>query len=237
MKLVRLADGPVLETFYRDVMLSAFPPDELVTLESLREQVDIGLSEVWGAVGDDGRLLGGMVGEWSPGCRVLLLSYLAVAREGRGRGIGTFLYSTVLDDWRSRYRPCLILAEVENPLRHTGSQAHGDPAARLRFYGRHGARLLDLPYFQPALGPGRRRVPGMLMLALHVDPEMAGAAGPGTVDGGPLGQFMTDYFEGTEGASPQDEAGRALLAAMAAPGGVPLCSVERYRELTTAALG
>jgi GNAT superfamily N-acetyltransferase len=231
MKLVSLTDGPILDAFYDHILLPAFPADELVTLASLRQQTGGDASEVWAVVDDDGRVLGGLVGEWFPACQAMLLSYLAVAPGGRGKGIGTLLYAGVIDKWRSQYRPCVVLAEVESPVHHAGSEAYGDPVARLRFYVRHGARLLDLPYFQPALGPGRSRVSGMLLLALHVDPELRGTAGADTVAGEPLRQFIVSYFAESEGGMPDDAATSALMSAIGAPGGVRLRPVEEYREV------
>ncbi|RKR90327.1 acetyltransferase (GNAT) family protein [Micromonospora pisi] len=231
MKLVDLTGGPLLEALHREVLATSFPPDQLVSLADLREQIETGLVVVTAAVDDDGRVLGGVVGEWSPASRVMLLSYLAVAADTRGGGVGRLLYTGAVETWPARHRPCLVLAEVESPVGRSGSEAYGDPVARLRFYGRHGARLLELPYFQPALAPGLSRVPDLLLLVLHADTEFQGAGGADTVAGEPLSQFMVEYFEATEGGVPDDPAASALLHAMTSPGGVRLHPVERYREV------
>ncbi|MFI6759049.1 hypothetical protein ACIBF5_07885 [Micromonospora sp. NPDC050417] len=237
MKLVDLTAGPMLEALHREVLATSFPPDQLVSLADLRKQIETGLVVVTAAVDGDGRVLGGVVGEWSPTSRVMLLSYLAVAADARGGGVGRFLYTGAVESWPARHHPCLVLAEVESPAGHSGSEAYGDPLARLRFYGRHGARLLELPYFQPALAPGLSRVPDLLLLVLHLDTEFHGAGGADTVAGEPLRQFMVEYFESTEGAVPDDPTASALLHAMAAPGGVPLRPVERHREVEMSVRG
>ncbi|MFK3981001.1 hypothetical protein ACI2K4_11560 [Micromonospora sp. NPDC050397] len=231
MKLVDLADGPLLETFHRELLATSFVPDQLVTLDDLREQLGAGTLVASVVVDGDGGLLAGLVGEWSPSTRLMLLSYLVVAPGARGTGIGGYLYAEVVEGWRSGYAPCAILAEVESPTHHTGSPAYGDPAARLRFYQRRGARLLDVPYLQPALAPGLARVDGLLLLALHVAPELYGPDGADTMASPPLHQFMVHYFLGTEGEIPDDPDGSALLAAMDVPGGVPLRPIEQYREV------
>src|SRR5690606_22793856 len=59
---------------------------------------------------------------------------------------------------------------------------HGDPAARVRFYARRGARVLDLPYVQAPIRAGAEPVPGRLLLVLHAEPGVlreGGAAGDG----------------------------------------------------------
>jgi GNAT superfamily N-acetyltransferase len=227
MKIVNLTGGNAVDVLYRDILLPAFPPDELITPGHLREGVRSGAMEASVAVDAQGRILGGLVGDWLPSYRVVLLSYLAVAAEARGTGVGTALLSRAVEEWRAKYRPCLILAEVEDPDHHAGSAAYGDPAARLRFYARQGARALDLPYFQPALSAEQSRVYGVLLLALHVDPELNGAGGADTVAPQPLRAFLTGYLEGAEGGIADDAPTAALWRALEAPGGVPMRSVER----------
>lgn len=233
MRIVDLtADDATLHQLYRDVLSPSFPPDELVSLEFLLDSIRDGHAEVSVALDDSGRVLAGAVGEWSASSRVMLLSYLAVAPGSRASGIGTSLYEATIRRWRAKYRPCLVLAEVERPDLHAASPVHGDPAARLRFYGRHGGGVLDLPYFQPALGPGRSRVFGLLLLALWVDPELTGEGGPDTVAPDPLLTFVTGYLAETEGGvDPADPAAAALLRALDVPTGVPVLPAERYREV------
>ena len=50
----------------------------------------------------------------------------------------------------------------------TPTPSVGDPTARLSFYARFGATVLDLPYFQPRLTAKGRRAHGMLLLAFDV---------------------------------------------------------------------
>lgn len=237
MKIVDLAadDDAILDHLYRDVLRPAFRPDELVPLAYLRDGVRAGLVEVSVVLDDGGRVLAGAVGEWAAPCRVVLLSYLAVAAASRAAGVGTLLYGATIERWRAKYRPCLILAEVERPDVHPASPAYGDPAARLRFYGRHGAGVLDLPYFQPVLAPGGARVHGMLLLALRVAPEFIGAGGPETVSPEPLLTFLAGYLVEAEGSvDATDPATATLLRALDAPAGVPVLPVARYQEVPVA---
>jgi hypothetical protein len=87
-----------------------------------------------------------------------------------------------LDIWRKDELDILKNRPSLRPEVHGGSEDHGNPAARLRFYVNRGSRILDIPYFQPALEPGKERVSGLLLIALHVDPEFAGPGGADTID-------------------------------------------------------
>ncbi|MGW0432942.1 GNAT family N-acetyltransferase [Micromonospora sp. NPDC003197] len=231
MRIVDVIAGQTLSRIYTEVLEPAFPPDELVSLEGLRRGVASGTTQVSAVLADDSRILGAAVGDWSRPSRVMLLSYLAVTSDGRGTGIGSRLLTTLVTQWRERYQPCLVLAEVEHPGHHAGNHAHGDPVARLRFYGRHDARVLDLPYFQPALGPGRSRVPGMLLLALWADPQFAGPGGADTVDAGRLRAFLTEYLQESEGRVATDDQTAALWRALDVPGGVPTWPVTEYAKV------
>ena len=113
-----------------------------------------------------------------------------------------------------------MLAEVEDPTRHEGSAAHGDPTARLRFYRRMGARILPLPHVQPALRPGGERVRGLLLLALRASGDrLAGVESDGTwlVPAEPLRAFLEQYFTEAEGRPPDDDEWRGLADALADP--------------------
>lgn len=214
-------DSPLLGAAYEELLVPAFPPHELMTREEMRGGLESGLLWV-SAVVREGRPDGVAVAEWSPDSRVLLLSYLAVRRGLRSSGIGGALMEEVRGGWQERVRPLLTLVEFEHPAAHTGDAERGDPSARLRFYARHGARALDLPYFQPRLRPGARRVPGMLLALLAAAPELAGRP---SVPSEPVRAFMAEYFQQCEGGVPDDPAAAALFAAMG-PDGIRLLPTD-----------
>jgi GNAT superfamily N-acetyltransferase len=214
------APGEKTRALYAEVLTPSFPPDELHSLRTLHGALEAGTGPIWIAEDDDGRILGGAVGEWDAENRVVLLSYLAVRPGTRGGGVGGSLLRAALDAWRSRLSPCLILAEVEDPAHFRGSEAHGDPAARWRFYQRQGGRALDLPYFQAALRPDTRRVPHLMLVVLHADPKF-NVAGPDTVDPAPLRAYLEGYQRECEGAVGVDPQAMALWQALDRPAGVP----------------
>jgi GNAT superfamily N-acetyltransferase len=120
--------------------------------------------------------------------RVLLVAYLVVSAVARGAGIGARLLREGTRPPEST-RP-LVLAEIEDPRCFAASDA-GDPAARIRFYDRVGARLLPLPYVQPSLRPGSPRVDGLLLISV-------GATEP-DVDGHVIAAFLDEYYGLCEG--------------------------------------
>ncbi|MEV6524403.1 GNAT family N-acetyltransferase [Longispora sp. NPDC051575] len=216
-----LTPGPQLDALYEEVLVPSFPAAELSSRAGITALVGSGRGPVWIATDDAGTVLGGAVGDWEPGPRVLLLSWLAVRPGHRGGRVGGPLLDAALAAWRAEYEPCLILAEVEDPTLHTGNEQHGYADARLRFYQRRGARALDVPYFQPALGPEGARVPGLLLLVLHADPEFAGAE-PDTINADVLRDYIEIYQRECEGDVQSDDQAMELWRALDRPGGVRL---------------
>lgn len=209
-----------LEDLYRDILLPAFNQDELGGLNTVQQLVESDVAQVWAASDPDGRVLGMAIGEYDSELRIMLLSWLAMRPGFRGAGIGRPLLTAALQAWKTAYDPCLILAEVEDPTRHTGDELRGDPAARLRFYQRLGARPLDLPYFQAALGPQLRRVPDLLLMVLSGHPAFSGR-NPDTVDGAVLRSYLEKYQRECEGSVADDPQAMRLWQKVDRPGGVP----------------
>ncbi|MFF7361033.1 GNAT family N-acetyltransferase [Streptomyces sp. NPDC008125] len=223
-------DSPLLDVVYDELLVPNFPAHELVTREELRAGLKSGTQWI-SAVVRDGRPDGAAIAEWSPAGGVVLLSYMAVRRDLRSSGIGGALMGEIRTGWQARAHPLLTLAEVEHPAAHRPDGEHGDQTARLRFYARHGARVLDVPYFQPSLRPGAGRVPGMVLALLATAPELADAADrTAVVPSEPVRVYMTEYFEETEGSVPDDPATTALFAAMP-PAGIPLLPIDDIAAL------
>ncbi|GAB2617742.1 hypothetical protein GCM10027168_57670 [Streptomyces capparidis] len=229
MRIADLAAGdPLLDAVHADILAVSFPPDELETRDWLTGGVADGTVLVAAALDESGAPAGAAVGQWSPGARTLLLAYLAVRSGGRAAGTGGRLLDRVTGPWQARLRPRLTLAEVEHPWAHTASDAYGDPAARLRFYARRGARVLDIPYFQPPLRPDSQRVYGMLLTVLTLTPDAAGPR-PDTVDPAPLRAFLGEYYD--EHADGGDPASEALGRALDRPDGIPLLPADDLAAL------
>ena len=213
--------GPVIEALYQQVLVPSFPAAELIGLSGVQAIAGREDASIWLAEDADGTIVGGAVAGWDESVRVLLLGYLAVRPGSRGGGIGGLLYLTALESWRQGFKPCLVLAEIEDPSAHSGSEDYGDPAARLRFYLSRGSRILDFPYFQPALEPGAERVSGLLLIVLHADPEFAGADDD-TIDAGVVRKFLENYQTRYEGKVATDGQAMAMWRAIDRPEGVRL---------------
>ena len=221
---------PLFDAVYTEVLTPSFPPEERGGLEELRASAIGGNTSVLAAVDEDEQPTAVAVGDWSPEIGVVLLSYLAVRSGRRATGVGGDLLTAAMADWRERWRPAIVLAEIEHPLAHSASEAYGDPEKRVRFYARRGMRALDAPYFQPGLRPGSPRMYGFMLCTLEVTAEGTGAE-PDTVDGARLTRFMTEYLQGCEGAVGTDPACLALFAALDRPGGVPLLDAADYARV------
>ena len=213
--------GPVIEDFYHQILQPSFPADVLIDLDEVQDIAARDDGSIWLAEDEDGTILGGAVGEWDESMRVVLLSYLAVRPGARGGGIGGPLYLEALESWRQRFKPCLILAEIEDPAVHSSGDDYGDAAARLRFYINRGSRVLDFPYFQPALEPGADRVSGLLLLVLHADPDFNGAD-DGTIDTGAVRGYLESYQIQYEGKVATDDQAMEMWRALDRPGGIQL---------------
>lgn len=149
------------EALVHDIVLPAFPASEVLPADELVAAFARGDL----AVVADERRRGVAIGT-RPSDDVMLLTWLAVGPAGRGQGVGSALVRAALAEWQERFDPLLVLGEVEDPAYHAGSAATGDPAARLRFYQRLGARRIELPFVMPRVAPDQPRVDHMLLLAL-----------------------------------------------------------------------
>ena len=228
----------LLDRLYREILVPSFRKEELDPYETLaagltEEPRNIDISAAWK---DSDEILGAMVGEWYPPHRVYLLSYLAALPSRRSSGTGTSLMRH-LTEWSRGRQALMTLAEVDDPRRHATEALIGDPEARLAFYGRFGARVLDLPYFQPRLMTAGRRAHGMLLLAFDVHADALEDGPVAALRADILAGFLRAYFaecEGTSRASApkrQDpELGR-LIDRASSKAGVRLLPIERYTEV------
>ena len=95
-------DDELIARFYHDVLAVSFSPDEIDDAEGFARSVrNSGSAQALAsvAVGPDGEVLGGVVCEVYAAERVLLLAYLAVRPDLRGRGLGTRLVEHVAPRW------------------------------------------------------------------------------------------------------------------------------------------
>lgn len=100
----------------------------------------------------------------------------------------------------------------------------------MTFYARHDARALDLPYFQPSLGPCLDRERGMLLVVLSCTAACVDEHSERFVRVDWLRAFIDEYLAvSDDGELGDDAAGRAVAQALRAP--VALVPLEDYRSI------
>jgi GNAT superfamily N-acetyltransferase len=220
-------DVELVERLYAEVLTPAFPPDELEDpwwREPEGKAAHAPMVTI-AALTPDRQVVGGIVGEWHPDPMVLVIAYLAVRDDTRGRGVGTALMEAAAHGWYRRFKPVVVLGELEDPRHHSGGEQ--DPALRLRFYARLGAKVLAVPYFQPRLRPAGRRVPHLLLGVFETRPPDASA-----VDATVLTQFLDEYVLACEGEAALGEpAIRWLRRFFTEKPEIALLPIERYEEV------
>jgi GNAT superfamily N-acetyltransferase len=198
---VSAEDRELLERFYRDLYLPEFAAQ--------REPLEAWLAALDGEGGyrmfvrvvlDGDAILGGVTYELYPESGCGFVTYMVVTREARRRGFGRRLLfgaSEHLVELGAR----AVLGEVNDP--RLGSRLGGE-WERLERFQRWGARVLDVRYVQPALGPGLERDRGLVLIAL---PPTAAE-----LDGEVLRRFVRELHAVTERCEPDAEVSGILAS-------------------------
>ena len=148
-----------------------------------------------------------------------LVTYVVVAKQARGGGLGKDLRSGAA---RTLYADGAraVFGEVNDPRKPHSYETADTSWKRLERYMRWGSRVLDMKYMQPSLGPGLDRDRG-LVLVRH-----AGDAPPLTSMPGAIARdFIAEFYEITEEGRPVDDELQALLAGI--PDEVRLLELKR----------
>jgi GNAT superfamily N-acetyltransferase len=222
-------DAGLLARMHSEVLVPSFSEAELDDVETMARGLrGEGPVRTLASVALDGKeVVGGVVGEVYEAEEVLLLAYLAARPGGRGRGVGSALLRHVAPRWYPPVR--LAVGEVHDPRRWS-STADEDPVSRLRFYERVGARVLGVPFVQPALEAGGTRIEGFLLIAFHVDPAVeVHDGGDVSIRSDLVGRFVRRYYATAEGArEPYDAQLAQLLARIDGRATIPLHAIADY---------
>jgi GNAT superfamily N-acetyltransferase len=210
--LVAEPDDALFSAVYDRVLVPAFAVGELEPLEVIRAQVTDPrhILRMLACFGADAEPVAVITSDWYSRSGVMLIGYLAVRPDLRRQGTGTKLIERAVVKWNAELSPALAVAEVEDPRQFQGSDAGdadtGNPADRLRLYESLGARVIGVPYFQPKLSDDLERVHGLMLMAFGVDGRLLGDVKVDSVPTEPIGAFLDEYFEATEGPPPPQDA-------------------------------
>lgn len=138
MMTLRALSQEQIEAVYRERMLLDFPKEELKPLQMIIRLYRKEVYDAFGAFDGDELVAYALAFRRKDG-HAMLLDYLAVTPDKRGRGIGEE-FLTLLAAHYGRTHDAMII-ECEEPDTAPDSQ---QAAARLRFYERAGARMTDL---------------------------------------------------------------------------------------------
>ncbi len=227
-----VTDPEALWDLHETLLVPNFPASELISAEELVAAVAGGTASAWvvGSVADPAAVA---ITESLDPSPAVLLAYLATRQDLRGQGIGTSLLRELLAGIHADPAVSVVLAEVEHPGLHRAHPVHGDPAARLRFYGRIGGLALGLPYFQPPVDATQDPVHGMLLLVLD-PPARWVRPGPGPGSPGRLAPEagLAAALEGImAGVDPGVLPVESALAPTRDPDGVRLWPLDHLDEV------
>lgn len=227
-------DLPLAARLYREVLQPLFQPEELYSWEVFAEGLcpDQGPAmRVAVALDGEGSPVGGLTAELFPSSGVLLIGYIAVQPHWRGRGIGSLLLTTAGPPWYDDPSVVLVLGEVHDP-RHAWQIAGEESLARVRFFERAGARVLDVGFVQPSLGLGLKRVPNFLLVVFAVKDVALVGIDPPAVDARVVATFVREYFDRCESVhGPPDPELARLLADVSRDPAVALLPLGRYADV------
>ncbi|WP_216328169.1 GNAT family N-acetyltransferase [Deinococcus aestuarii] len=151
---------PALDAFGRIQEASYYAPDMLIPPGAFPHLVagrGGRRNRILVAEDASGRVLGGTVYHLLP--EAGFSSFVAVAREARGRGISHALHGARLEDVRAHglaglFADSVYAARQDPGDREAEAQVGTDPLARRRALHALGYRTVDAPYWQPVGGKG-----------------------------------------------------------------------------------
>lgn len=191
------AADPRLDEFHRGIYWDEFAEqhEPLATWQAaLRGDKPYALTIELALDGD--RLAGGICIEHYPRSGCGLLTYIVVAPEQRGKGIGKRLQTAAVEALYARGAR-LVFGELNDP-RVTTLEPASVAWDRVRRNQRWGARVVQTRYVQPSLGDGRDRQ--LLLIALAGKTPL-----PQAIDGAVLRAFLDEFYDVTEGGPPDPE--------------------------------
>jgi GNAT superfamily N-acetyltransferase len=200
VKLVDMtAEDPRLDSYYRGIYWDEFADQHepfaawqraLRGEDAYRLHVRLAL--------DGEAIVGGISYELYPRSMCGLITYMAVAPSARRHGVGKQLQSEAVAALFAAGAHA-VLGEVNDP-RTTTLEPSEVAWRRLARTQRGGARVVDVRYVQPALGPGLARDRELLLIALAGDRPL-----PTEMSGSIVRAFVDELYAVTEAGPPDPE--------------------------------
>lgn len=211
-------DGELLQQVYQDLYLACFSdPDEQEDLEQYRErlfdaqkpspQPKTHFLVAGERLSDPATrvILGMQIFELYRESSCGLLTYLAVAPAGRGRGLGRMLLRRAIE---ILLKECAesgglraVFAETHDPALIDPADDAMSPRDRIEVMKRLGAQLVPVRYVQPELRPGDGRSRKLLFITFPMCADQ-----PSCVSGRALLDFMHEFYRALGVAKPLDDA-------------------------------
>jgi GNAT superfamily N-acetyltransferase len=140
-------------------------------------------------------IVGGITYELYPRSRCGFVTYMVVASQSRRSGLGRRLLDEAT---RSLYEQAAraVFGEVNDPRTREGKthETADEKWQRLERFQRWGARVVEVPYVQPALGAGLERDRGLCLVAFGAQDRSL----PGTL----VADFYDELYAATEAGPP-----------------------------------
>lgn len=158
--------------FHRNIIEQCFPEDDTGTVAELMADVEAEDCAIL-LVEEGKNILGGVVVEhyWSTGRKVMLVVWLGVDENHRGRNIGTLLIEEAMSYARVN-GASVLLAQVKNPdMSAEVASAYGDPLRRVQFYSRFGCKRMEVPCYIPAFTEDQEPVVGTMLTLFPLSAE------------------------------------------------------------------
>lgn len=170
--IVYVKDEASVSRLHQNTIEQCFPKGDTGTVEELMDDVEAGDCAVIVAK-EDNEILGGVVVShyWSTEKKVMLISWLAVHENHRGRNIGTLLIEEAMSYARDN-GALILLGQVENPdIFEESHPAYGNPAKRVKFYSRFDCQRLEVPCYVPAFYDYQEPIVGVMLILFPLSEE------------------------------------------------------------------
>lgn len=174
LKTSYVNDEASVSEFHQKIIQQCFDSGDAGTIEELMADVVAGDCAII-VVREGKRILGGVVVEhyWSTSKKIMLIAWLAVDENQRGRNIGTLL----VEEARSYARAngaLILLGQVKNPdLFEEVIPAYGDPLKRAKFYSRFDCKRMEVPCYVPAFYDHQEPIYGVMLTLFPLSAEQA----------------------------------------------------------------